>query len=345
MPIDPGNQDVEKAQDEEAQVAARRRCFSLWLPDILRKSRSPPEEVEEEWNKTTVTEIESNPEGWPRLAAVIDSDPSFMIFRRFGYLRTRLLVWHQDRLREIESTLEGLDWEDFNNEPYKRALCCRQGDDRRIPAKRRHLFQQLSEELKRYDDLLRRCAEVRQYDAPSHRDREAVATFIWNDGELSSLDRSYIRHVDDLVALCSDKESSWIHGVLLALSLKIAAGRSLIRYCFRSSTQRRKLNGGSVLRLELIDKERFDAFVAFIFTMILVFLIMGPVMILYKIRNMDGYRQILVALAFASMFAGLCSSATSAKRHEVFAATAAYCAVLLVFLGQNASGSNNKMGN
>lgn len=29
MPIDPGNQDVEKAQDEEAQVAARRRTASI----------------------------------------------------------------------------------------------------------------------------------------------------------------------------------------------------------------------------------------------------------------------------------------------------------------------------
>jgi hypothetical protein len=94
------------------------------------------------------------------------------------------------------------------------------------------------------------------------------------------------------------------------------------QYCFRSRTQHRKLNGGK-LDLELFDKGRFDAFVAFIYTMILVCLIMGPVMILYRIREMDGYRQILVALAFASIFAGLCSSATSAKRHEVFAATAA----------------------
>ncbi|EXJ87401.1 hypothetical protein A1O3_04361 [Capronia epimyces CBS 606.96] len=267
--------------------------------------------------------VESNPEGWPKLAAVIDSDPAFMIFRRFGYLRARLLVWHQDRLREIEQSLEDLDWEDFDNEATRRALCCRQGDDQRHPAKRKELFVRLSNELKLYDELLQRSAAIREYDAPSHRDREAMAGLIWNDGQLSHLDRSYIQHVDDLIAVCSDKESSWIHGVLLALSLKITTGRSLIRYCFRSSTQRRKLNGESTLHLELIDKERFDAFVAFVFTMILVCLIMGPVMILYRIRHMDGYRQMLVALAFASLFAGLCSSATSAKRHEVFAATAA----------------------
>ncbi|EXJ83358.1 hypothetical protein A1O1_06979 [Capronia coronata CBS 617.96] len=319
MSIEADTIDVEKAPGSEDLRQTYKSRLSRWISRISKAIQGSPEE---EWNKTSAVKIEDNPEGWPRLAAVVDSDPSFMIFRRFGYLRARLLVWHQDRLREIEKSLEDLDWKDFNNEPTRRALCCREGDDRRHPAKRKQLFNKLNRELKLYDDLLKRSAEIRQFDAPSQRDREAVAAFIWNDGQLSQRDRSYIQHVDDLMAICSDKESSWIHGLLLALSLRISAGRSFLRYCFRSSTQRRKLSGGT-LRLELFDKGRFDAFVAFIYTMILICLIMGPVMILYRIRHVDGYRQILVALAFATMFAGLCSSATSAKRHEVFAATAA----------------------
>jgi hypothetical protein len=59
------------------------------------------------------------------------------------------------------------------------------------------------------------------------------------------------------------------------------------------------------------------------FTMILVALILGPALLLYHLRNNDGYTQILIALAFTTAFAGLCSTATSAKRHEICAATAA----------------------
>jgi hypothetical protein len=86
------------------------------------------------------------------------------------------------------------------------------------------------------DDLLKRSGEIRQYDAPSKTDREAVAGLIWNEGELSGADRSYIEHVDDLMAICSDTESSWIHGLLLALSLKITVGKTFVRV----STEKRR---------------------------------------------------------------------------------------------------------
>jgi len=75
--------------------------------------------------------------------------------------------------------------------------------------------------------------------------------------------------------------------------------------------------------LELFDKSRIDAFVAFLFTMVLVFLIMGPVTVLYKMRDSDGYQQLAIALASTTMFAGLVAIATSARRHEICGATAA----------------------
>ncbi len=79
------------------------------------------------------------------------------------------------------------------------------------------------------DDLLRRYAELQQYDAPSERDRESVAGLIWNDGHLCLRDRSYIKHVDDLIALCSNKETSKMHGLLLDLVAKVGRGRPLFR--------------------------------------------------------------------------------------------------------------------
>ena len=103
--------------------------------------------------------VKENHPGWSRLAAVIESDANFLIFRKFGFLRTRLVVWHQDRLRELEERLRDLDDVDFKtDENTQRALCDREGDDRREPASRRELFERLSYELQKYG----------QYSAPAY---------------------------------------------------------------------------------------------------------------------------------------------------------------------------------
>jgi hypothetical protein len=43
------------------------------------------------------------------LAAFLDSDEGFTIYRRFGYLQSRLLLDKQEQLRLLEEKLEHLD--------------------------------------------------------------------------------------------------------------------------------------------------------------------------------------------------------------------------------------------
>jgi hypothetical protein len=77
------------------------------------------------------------------------------------------------------------------------------------------------------------------------------------------------------------------------------------------------------LEFELFSKSRFEKVVAFLFTMIIVGGIMIPVFILYVLRCRSGNIQNVVTLGFTTFFALLCSTCTTAKRHEIFAATAA----------------------
>jgi hypothetical protein len=53
--------------------------------------------------------VKSCPAGYPRLAAFLDSDDCFSVYRRFGFLQSRLLLNKQDKLRELEEALDGLD--------------------------------------------------------------------------------------------------------------------------------------------------------------------------------------------------------------------------------------------
>ena len=88
--------------------------------------------------------------GYPRPAAFVDSDPNFMIYRRFGYLRTRLLLYHQDVLRERERDLDGLDEETQDDPRTERQLCSRSRDENQVQPKRKELFQALDQEFRTY---------------------------------------------------------------------------------------------------------------------------------------------------------------------------------------------------
>ena len=47
--------------------------------------------------------------GFPRLATFLDSDEDFMIYRRFGYVQSRLLIEKQEELRKLEVRLDRFD--------------------------------------------------------------------------------------------------------------------------------------------------------------------------------------------------------------------------------------------
>jgi phosphoglycerol transferase MdoB-like AlkP superfamily enzyme len=83
------------------------------------------------------------------------------------------------------------------------------------------------------------------------------------------------------------------------------------------------LKSSKELGFDFYTKSRFDKGVAFLFTMIIVGGIIVPVFILYLVRRRSGNIQNAVTLSFTTFFALLCSTCTSAKRHEIFAATAA----------------------
>ena len=60
--------------------------------------------------------VEQCPEGYPRLAALLDSDENFMLYRRFGFLQARVLLNKQDELRNLEKKLDRMDLADQNND-------------------------------------------------------------------------------------------------------------------------------------------------------------------------------------------------------------------------------------
>ena len=207
-----------------------------------------------------------------------------MVFRRFGFLRCRLLLNQQDVLRDLELRLDKIDQSDARDTDGQHRLCCRALDEVQSRPPRKQVFVQMLKELKVYDDLLSASRELLQQESPQRDNQSSIANFIWNDGRLSVPDRDYITHEDDLVALGGDKEYSWVH--VLVGDTFTRASRQWSKKLFQNDIQAAK-SSDQQLAVNLYSNPRIDRIVALLFTILIIGLIMGPVFVLYRLRKHD----------------------------------------------------------
>jgi hypothetical protein len=97
--------------------------------------------------------VESCPEGYPQTAAFLDCDENFMLYRRFGYLQSRILLHKQDELRALEERLDRLDQKDNEDEKTKRFLKSRDLDDKRN-GPRKALLDTIETKFKEYGTFI-----------------------------------------------------------------------------------------------------------------------------------------------------------------------------------------------
>lgn len=101
--------------------------------------------------------MDSYQQGYGKVAAVETCDPSFTIYRKFGWLHNRALLHLQDELSELEQELQDLDRYDFaDGDPTR--LISRRHDYGIIgaekPSERRELIRCINTKLKEYGPRL-----------------------------------------------------------------------------------------------------------------------------------------------------------------------------------------------
>ncbi|KAL8729637.1 MAG: hypothetical protein Q9166_004586 [cf. Caloplaca sp. 2 TL-2023] len=271
--------------------------------------------------------------GYPKVAAFANADPSFLIYRKFGWLHNRLLLYLQDELVALEYKLDRLDQRTFTHENDKKLKSRRQ--DFASPSLRRNVIKQIAEKLKEYDEHLLRFQKVQAMRRPTVRNQTSLFNFIHNTESLVETEAKWIREGVDLAAVAREEEHGWFNGFLEDTLHKIS--RRATQAIFRSKEQR-IVTGQE--KVSLVDAWRLDVALRAVLTVLAAGLLLVPVVILFELQpaNVDEVRrkggfQILTILFFTLLFSASCSIFTKARRQEVFTATAAYCAVLVVFLG------------
>ncbi|KAH6668723.1 hypothetical protein B0J14DRAFT_703559 [Halenospora varia] len=312
--------------------------FSGTRRKLLRRANWHGPEVSKR-KKSIVRQIEKCLEGYSRLGALIDSDENFQLYRRFGYLQARVMLYKQDQLRELEERLDLMD------EAHKE-LCPRKLKQRDMEPSndcpRKDLMLCIEQSFKEYAQLLVLGRDLATFNPPPACDYTSVRDYFDKEAPVVR-EEQYIKHIEDIVTLKPGREHSWLDSFIEGVVVELTSRFKFMRYIFLSSERREKADPTSI---RLFSRDRVNIAVSLIITLTIVALLIIPIYVLWKLTNGEQTQKkssliIGILLIFTLVFSGVLSLFTRAKRHEILAAAAAYCAVLVVFIG-NVPGDDKK---
>ena len=163
--------------------------------------------------------------GYPNLATFQSSDEVFALYRRFGYLQSRLLLEKQDVLRVLEDRLNKYDEED-RAESNTRDLDLEPGE----PNLREALLAEIETAFNAYGKnafpigiltyntdtdgrsatILTSSQQLMAANRPSTSEYRSVCRYIEQNKPLVPKELEYIKHKDDLVTLRPGRDHAWL---------------------------------------------------------------------------------------------------------------------------------------
>ncbi|KAI4128513.1 MAG: hypothetical protein LQ338_002683 [Usnochroma carphineum] len=327
----------------------RESPYSHRLRSKIRPRRSKPYVPVKERRSSHL--VDSYQRGYSTLAAIQDSDPNFLIYRKFGWLRNRLLLDLQDQLVTLEEELQLLDDNDARLRDPDKVLISRRNDELQKTL-RQDLLRTIRQKLLEYgmrqviliaaleliviaDEVLLHLQQVQHMRRPTFRNQNSLFNMIWSNKCQVHEEMEWILRREDLAALARDSEHGWFNGFVE--DTLNAISRTMTAFIFRDPYRRKKTGKVDV---SLLSQKRLEIFLRTIFIIVTPVLFLAPVFILLRLQPNDKdetrHKQILqmaTVLTFTHVFSASCSIFTEAKRQEIVLATGAYCAVLVVFLG------------
>ncbi|RII05783.1 hypothetical protein CUC08_Gglean008998 [Alternaria sp. MG1] len=312
--------------------------------------------------------LEKTPNGFPRLAAFQSSEANFSVYRSFSYLHSRVLLDLQDEITTLEKELDDIDWEDYDEEPARlksRDFDVSQPEGERS---RRVILREIKVKLMEYDEVLIKARTLESFQKPSDRNYRSVRRYCHNQKPLMDAEMDAIRSKEDIVSLHNGREwATFDGGVETIISQtdrllqKIFGTKAppLQKY-FRTPEAQEKTTDPFV---SFYSSSRIDKLVNILITFVIFCLLVIPVVTMYQLTNTaahvvtdaqgnmtttsqadidsrDTFNAVGVLIVFTLLFSAAMSLLTKAARHELFAASAAYCAILVVFIG-NFTGPGN----
>ncbi|MCJ1331614.1 hypothetical protein MMC10_008305 [Thelotrema lepadinum] len=270
--------------------------------------------------------IDEFPNGYPKLAAIEASDDNFLIFKKFSWLRNWTLLYLQDELLVLQEDLMTLDTYDMKHDSARLSSRRR---DAALDSRRKDLLLQIEQKLNRFDKLLSSTNQISKLETPSERNQTSLYNAIHNSGLQIQSEAEWIGDRADLVAVAPDQERSTLNALVEDCPKLIS--KRLATFLFRTKDQHQRTGAEEIY---LYSNKRMVAVADALMTLIATILLLVPIGIL-ALTQPSTILQLVVILCFTQLFALCIATLTKAKKQEVFALTATYTAVLVVFLANN----------
>ncbi|CAN9107261.1 unnamed protein product [Alternaria sp. RS040] len=321
--------------------------------------------------ETNTRTLEGTPNGFPRLAAFQASDTNFALYRSFSYLHSRVLLDLQDEITSLEAELDEIDLEDSFED--QRRLMSRDYDasqphDEGAPRSRRVVLREIKIKLLEYDEVLMKARDLQSFQKPSDRNYRSLRRYCYKKKPLLDEGLESIRTKEDMVTIHNGREWATFDG---GVETVIGQTDKFLQKVFRTKTPplqkyfrtpeaQEKTTDPDI---SYYSSSRIDKLVNILITFIIFCLLVIPVITMYQLTNTaahievdpsgnttttstidtnkrDTFNAVGVLMVFTLLFSAAMSLLTKAARHELFAASAAYCAILVVFIG-NFTGPGN----
>jgi hypothetical protein len=234
-------------------------------------------------------------------------------------------LYRQDELRELEQHLSKAE-----AAAAKSDGCISLQSRARASDELNMLVEKIDEKLKEYHDIVQRTRAMASLRRATTRNYKNIDNWIYKTGPLVSAESEAFKKRRDLVALVDLQEDSWFDGAVHAVQSHLGEfGNDILRKLFIS----KKDGTRGEQSVHIYSKRRIGILSRLLNTLLAVVLLIAPVIVLFITRRKPAAIKIAIISVFTIAFSVALSLFTKAKRHEVFAATAAYSAVLVVFLG------------
>ncbi|CAI6238706.1 unnamed protein product [Periconia digitata] len=270
--------------------------------------------------------------GYPRLAGEMQNIPELAIFRRFGALNARNLLYLQHDLKNLEDRLKLFEYFDSVSGSGERPMYSKDSQKLRESAlngdsKQWELVLEIRKKLKEYNKTLIQQHILHNIKEPGKWDSADIMKFIFSPGCMNDPftgSEKYIwgrpndpRHeAGDLIALRSRlKEDKFSHFVATYAihPLDWMVGRDKKGTVLYSNK--------SVLKITYWMNGVIASLV--------------PILCIWVLQSIDTLGGRIGAIAAFNLLIAACMQTfTDAKRPEVFAVVAAFTAVQVVFVGQ-----------
>ncbi|KAF2014522.1 hypothetical protein BU24DRAFT_423448 [Aaosphaeria arxii CBS 175.79] len=320
-----------------------------WLSSQEKPPASTSIDVEQGTTTAMPTPKPQAPRGFPSLSTFMSHNAQCesFIFKRFDRLAARNLLYMQSELAALEARLDELDAEDALDprgseakrsarmwEEFERLGGGSDGDGSPRMRERWEVVMKIRSTLREYHETLLLQSRIAALEPPSAQVLEGFnAEFGATPANRSLLGAS--KNIYD----AEDEDKVRDLAQLYSTERRDPVSAFLVKYMLRWLHKKPEASSQSVAhsRLTYVHTPRLDALVELFYAILSVSLLLGAILGLYFVHS-PAWRIVVIAL-FTLVFAASAAFLSDGRRLAVFGASAAYAAVLVVFVSGEMDGA------